>query len=132
MQTLTNIGGLLILFIYIYSIAGMMYFGEVKRTGNMNDYINFESFTSAFITLFTLATGDKWSTTMASFTKELTPNYQCLDNPDYHNYIENGVETIGCGSVSGAFGFFLSYMFIIRLIFLKLFIALIIDGFKKT
>jgi hypothetical protein len=36
----------------------MMYFGEVKRTGNINDYLNFESFSSAFITLFTVSTGD--------------------------------------------------------------------------
>ncbi len=57
-QHLVNIGGLLFLFMYIYSVIGMIYFGEVKRNGNMNDYINFESFTSAFITLFTVATVD--------------------------------------------------------------------------
>lgn len=54
MQSLANIGGLLLLIMYIYSIIGMIYFGEVKRNGNMNDYINFETFTNAFITLFTV------------------------------------------------------------------------------
>jgi len=58
MQQLANIGGLLLLFMYIYAIIGMIYFGQVKRNDSMNDYINFESFTSAFITLFTVATGD--------------------------------------------------------------------------
>lgn len=84
LQTLSNIGALLILFVYIYSIVGMMYFGEVKRTGNMNDYINFESFTSAFITMFTVATGDSWNVTMESFTKDASPDYDCIEDPDFY------------------------------------------------
>jgi hypothetical protein len=44
MHSLANIGGLLLLFMYMYSIVGVIYFGEVMRTGNMNDYINFETF----------------------------------------------------------------------------------------
>lgn len=132
MQTLSNIGGLLILFIYIYCIAGMMYFGEVKRIGNMNDYINFESFTGAFITLFTVSTGDKWSTTMASFTHGKGPNYECIEDPGYADYIAAGKVMVGCGSQWSAIAYFISFMFVIRLIFLKLFIALIIDGFKNT
>ena len=88
----------MILFIYIYCIAGMMYFGEVKRVGNMNDYINFESFTNAFFTLLSISTGDKWSTTMASFTHSKGPNYECIDDPGYEDYIENGKRNVGCGS----------------------------------
>jgi len=61
MQSLANIGSLLILMMYIYSIIGMIYFGQIKRNSSMNDYINFESFTSAFITLFTVATVDSWN-----------------------------------------------------------------------
>ena len=37
MQNLVNIGGLLLLFMYIYSIIGIIYFGEVKRNLTMND-----------------------------------------------------------------------------------------------
>lgn len=68
MQSLANIGGLLLLFMYTYSIIGMIYFGDVKRNGNMSDYINFETFGSAFITLFTVATIDTWNITLVSFT----------------------------------------------------------------
>ena len=78
MQQLANIGGLLLLFMYIYSIIGMIYFGQVKRNDSMNDYINFESFTSAFITLFTVATGDSWNYTTQSFTHDLSPNNHCI------------------------------------------------------
>jgi hypothetical protein len=40
-QSLVNIGGLLLLILYIYSIIGMIYLGEVKRNLNMTDYIGF-------------------------------------------------------------------------------------------
>jgi hypothetical protein len=86
LQTLSNIGALLILFTYMYSLVGMMYFGEVKRTGNMNDYINFEGFYSAFITMFTVATGDSWNQTMESFAKSASPQYDCIADPIYSNY----------------------------------------------
>jgi hypothetical protein len=79
MQSLANIGGLLLLMMYIYSIIGMIYFGEVKRNSTMNDYINFESFTSAFITLFTVATVDSWNYTMISFSYVLSPANECVE-----------------------------------------------------
>jgi Ion transport protein len=120
------------LFIYIYSIVGMMYFGEVKRTANMNDYINFETFTSAFITMFTVATGDSWNLTMEAFSKDASPNYDCIYDPNYTQYMDNGYRTIGCGSKNGAFAFFVSFNFIVRLVFLKLFIAVILEGYLKT
>jgi voltage-dependent calcium channel T type alpha-1H len=74
MQSLANIGGLLLLMMYIYSIIGMIYFGEVKRNSSMSDYINFETFSSAFITLFTVATVDSWNYTMISFSYVLSPS----------------------------------------------------------
>jgi len=40
----------------------------------MSDYINFETFTSAFITLFTVATVDSWNYTMISFSYVLSPS----------------------------------------------------------
>jgi hypothetical protein len=132
MQSLANIGGLLFLFMYMYGIVGVIYFGEVMRTGNMNDYINFESFSNAFVTLFTVATADSWNYTMASFTKSHAPAYDCLDDPDYSNYVENGYRTVGCGSRQGAFTFFMSFMFTVNLVFLKLFIGIILEGYKST
>jgi hypothetical protein len=83
MQSLANIGGLLLLFMYIYSIIGLIYFGETKRNLNMNAYINFESFTNAFITLFTVATADSWNYTMASFTFTNEPWNQCKVDPSF-------------------------------------------------
>jgi hypothetical protein len=90
MQQLANIGSLLLLFMYIYSIVGMLYFGNIKRRDSMNDYINFETFTSAFITLFTVATGDSWNYTTASFTYDISASNYCIKNPSYIDYVSNG------------------------------------------
>jgi hypothetical protein len=129
---LANIGGLLLLFMYIYSIIGMIYFGQLKRNDSMNDYINFETFTSAFITLFTVATGDSWNYTTQSFTHGLSPFNQCVDNPTYEDYVSNGNKMVGCSSRTSALIFFISYMFVVSLIFLKLFIAVILGGYDQT
>ena len=117
---------------YVYAIIGMLYFGSVKRNDTMNDYINFETFTSAFITLFTVATGDSWNYTTASFTYELTASNYCLQDPSYEDYVRNGRQTIGCSTKESALVFFVSYMFIVSLIFLKLFIAIILGGYDQT
>jgi hypothetical protein len=39
---------------------------------------------------------------------------------------------IGCGNTAMAFAFFVSFNFIVRMIFLKLFIAVILEGYLKT
>ncbi len=61
LHSLANIGGLLLLFIFMYAILGMILFGTVKRNGPLNDYINFENFNNAYLTLFVVATGDSWN-----------------------------------------------------------------------
>lgn len=132
MQSLANIGGLLLLMMYIYSIIGMIYFGEQKRNSTMNAYINFESFTSAFITLFTVATVDSWNYTMMSFSYVFSPANQCLENPNYQDYKDNNYEMIGCGNPQNTLAFFISFMFLVSLVFLKLFIAIILEGYKET
>jgi hypothetical protein len=61
--SLSNIGALLMLIIYMYSVLGMILLGQIKRNGLMNEYMNFENFWNAFITLFTVTTGDSWNAT---------------------------------------------------------------------
>jgi Ion transport protein len=117
---------------YIYSIIGMIYFGEVKRNGSMNDYINFENFTSAFITVFSVATLDSWNFTTESFTHGLRPDNQCIDSPTYEDYKQNGYATVGCSNRTSAFTFFISYMFTVSLVFLKLLIAIILEQYDHT
>lgn len=111
----------------------MIIFGTVKRNGLMNYYINFENFYNAFMTLFIVATGDSWNNIMEAFAIENTPLTQCIDNPSYQDIVTIGKgEAIGCGSRSLAYAYFISYMFVVNLIFLKIFIAIILEGYNDT
>jgi len=83
MKSLSNIGGLLLVFIYMYSIVGMILFGYTKRNGVMNDYINFESFPTAFLTLFIVGTADTWNYIMAAFTLHNLPQSGCSASAGY-------------------------------------------------
>ena len=90
LHSLANIGGLLLLFIFMYSILGMIVFGQVKRNDPMNSYINFENFYNSYMTLFVVATGDSWDKIMQAFAIENTPSTPCLDNPSYEDMLKFG------------------------------------------
>jgi Ion transport protein len=115
----------------MYAILGMIIFGQVMRNGVMNDYVNFETLPNSFMTLFVVATGDTWSGIMASFCFENSAITQCLESPTYADYVING-SNVGCGNVNYAWAYFLSYMFVVNLIFLKIFIAIILQGYNDT
>lgn len=132
LHSLANIGGLLLLFIFMYAVLGMILFGTVKRNLVMDDYINFEGFISSFLTLFIVATGDTWNEIMISFAIENHPSTECLDNPSYEDYVASGYNAMGCGSANLAYAYFVSYMFVVNLIFLKIFIAIILQGYNDT
>ncbi len=64
LPSLMNVGGLLLLLLYLYSILGVILFGDIKRNGILTDNLNFETFPKAFVTLFPVATGDSWDKIM--------------------------------------------------------------------
>ncbi len=67
---LVNIGALLMILIYMYSVLGMILLGMTVRNGIMNTYMNFENFFNAFLTLFTVTTADSWNAIQSSFGVE--------------------------------------------------------------
>jgi hypothetical protein len=64
LPALTNIGGLLVLFLYIFAILGVFLFAEVKLQGYLEVHANFQSFGSAFLTLLRCSTGEAWNAIM--------------------------------------------------------------------
>jgi hypothetical protein len=64
---LVNIGALLMILIYMYSVLGMILLGMTMRNGIMNTYMNFENFFNAFLILFTVTTADSWNSIQSSF-----------------------------------------------------------------
>jgi hypothetical protein len=61
LNSLSHIGSLLGVIIFMYSVLGMILFSQNKRHDIMSDYINFENFFNAFLTLFVVSTGESWN-----------------------------------------------------------------------
>ena len=82
-----NIGLLLFLLIYVYSIIGINLFGTVTIHGAMNSYANFQNFPNAFLTLIRCATGEGWNELMSAFMDERSVFMKCIYNPTYQDYL---------------------------------------------
>ena len=55
---LFNVGGILLLFIFLYSVMGVYLFATVKLQENINSLANFQSFFVAFLTVIRASTGE--------------------------------------------------------------------------
>lgn len=75
LPALLNVGGLLLLILYLYSILGMELFGDVMRNGKFNDSMNFETFSNAFFTLCAVATSDSWNLITYSAVRPYSPTF---------------------------------------------------------
>jgi len=87
LPAMMNVGGLLMLFLYMYSIMGVFLFAEVKLTGTLNEHINFQNVGIAFITLLRVATGENWHDVVASHSFKAHIWYQCIEDPSYEDYL---------------------------------------------
>jgi len=90
LKPLTNIGSLLILILYMYTIAGVILFGQVKRNGKLTDTLNFESFGNGALALFVVSTTDAWTDIAQSCLKRPSVDFDCIPSPTYDDYIQNG------------------------------------------
>jgi hypothetical protein len=61
---LTNIGGLLLLFLYIFSVLGVFLFADIQLQESLDVHANFQTFLSAFLTLLRCSTGEAWNSIM--------------------------------------------------------------------
>eukprot|EP00197_Chlamydomonas_leiostraca_P007141 CAMPEP_0202863718 /NCGR_PEP_ID=MMETSP1391-20130828/4242_1 /ASSEMBLY_ACC=CAM_ASM_000867 /TAXON_ID=1034604 /ORGANISM="Chlamydomonas leiostraca, Strain SAG 11-49" /LENGTH=470 /DNA_ID=CAMNT_0049543381 /DNA_START=24 /DNA_END=1433 /DNA_ORIENTATION=+ len=59
-----NIGSVLFLVMFIYAIAGMTLFGNVKLQANLDQHANFQTFPSAMLMMFRMLTGENWNAIM--------------------------------------------------------------------
>lgn len=129
---MANIGALLLLMIYIYSVIGVQLLGEIKRNGIITDTLNFESFTQAFCVLCALATGDTWGIIVNSLQSTRSITFQCIENPSYQDFLNAGGQPVGCGAGIPGLIYCLSFFLFVNLIFLNLFIAIVLQGFADT
>jgi hypothetical protein len=89
LPAMANIGSLLLIIILMYAILGVNLFAEVKLNGSLNEFANFQTLGTAFLTLIRVTTGEEWPKIMEALSREHSPQYQCINNPSYQDYAEN-------------------------------------------
>ncbi|XP_076012644.1 sodium channel, voltage gated, type VIII, alpha subunit b isoform X3 [Genypterus blacodes] len=123
LPALFNIGLLLFLVMFIFSIFGMSNFGYVKHGAGIDDMYNFETFGNSMIILFMITTSAGWDGLLLPIL-----NYP----PDCDVLLENaGTPATGnCGNPSVGIFFFVMYIIISFLIVVNMYIAIILENFS--
>lgn len=124
MPALFNIGLLLFLIMFIYSIVGMSAFMHVKHTAGIDDMFNFESFFNSMIILFQICTSAGWDGVLAGLMNDKPPD--CDDQPMKSS--QNG----DCGSTTLGMMFLVSYLVITFLVIINMYIAVILENFSQA
>ncbi|XP_048838672.1 sodium channel protein type 8 subunit alpha-like isoform X4 [Brienomyrus brachyistius] len=123
LPALFNIGLLLFLVMFIFSIFGMSNFAYVKREAGIDDMYNFETFGNSMICLFMITTSAGWDGLLLPIL-----NYPPDCSPDKEN---PGTTVKGdCGNPSVGIFFFVMYIIISFLIVVNMYIAIILENFS--
>ncbi|XP_067412383.1 sodium channel protein type 4 subunit alpha [Emydura macquarii macquarii] len=124
LPALFNIGLLLFLVMFIYSIFGMSNFAYVKKESGIDDIFNFETFGNSMICLFQITTSAGWDGLLNPILNSGPPDCDpTLENP--------GSSVRGdCGSPPIGICFFCTYIIISFLIVVNMYIAIILENFN--
>ncbi|XP_076615923.1 sodium channel protein type 4 subunit alpha A [Chaetodon auriga] len=124
LPALFNIGLLLFLIMFIFSIFGMSNFAYVKKEAGIDDIFNFETFGGSIICLFQITTSAGWDGLLLPMLNKEPPD--C--DPDFEN---PGTDVKGnCGNPGMGMIFFCSYIIISFLVVVNMYIAIILENFN--
>ncbi|XP_077406943.1 sodium channel protein type 4 subunit alpha A [Vanacampus margaritifer] len=124
LPALFNIGLLLFLIMFIFSIFGMSNFAYVKKEAGVDDIFNFETFGGSIICLFQITTSAGWDGLLLPMLNREPPD--C--DPDFEN---PGTDVRGnCGSPGMGMIFFSSYIIVSFLVVVNMYIAIILENFN--
>ncbi|XP_025020301.1 sodium channel protein type 4 subunit alpha isoform X1 [Python bivittatus] len=124
LPALFNIGLLLFLVMFIYSIFGMSNFAYVKKESGIDDIFNFETFGNSIICLFQITTSAGWDGLLNPILNSGPPDCDPhLENPGSHVKGD-------CGNPSIGICFFCSYIIVSFLIVVNMYIAIILENFN--
>uniref|UniRef100_A0A8C6G0G8 Sodium channel protein n=1 Tax=Moschus moschiferus TaxID=68415 RepID=A0A8C6G0G8_MOSMO len=123
LPALFNIGLLLFLVMFIYSIFGMANFAYVKREAGIDDMFNFQTFANSMLCLFQITTSAGWDGLLSPILNTGPP--YC--DPNLPN--SNGSRG-NCGSPAVGILFFTTYIIISFLIVVNMYIAIILENFS--
>lgn len=122
MPALFNIGLLLFLVMFIYSIFGMSFFMHVAHTKGIDDMFNFETFFRSMIILFQISTSAGWSDALDGLMNDEECNGTATD------FRPNG----DCGNFGQAIVFLVTYLVISFLVVINMYIAVILENFSQA
>ena len=80
---LLNVGGLLTLIIFIYSVIAMNFFSQVKLNGIMTNHLNFQTIWNSAISLFVMSTGNYFYELTHEVSIKNTLHLTCIANPTF-------------------------------------------------
>uniref|UniRef100_A0A8C2L2H9 Sodium channel protein n=1 Tax=Cyprinus carpio TaxID=7962 RepID=A0A8C2L2H9_CYPCA len=124
LPALFNIGLLLFLIMFIFSIFAMANFAYVKKQAGIDDIFNFETFGGSIICLFEITTSAGWDGLLLPILNSGPPD--C--DPDIEN---PGTEIRGnCGNPGMGIMFFCSYIIMSFLVVVNMYIAIILENFN--
>uniref|UniRef100_A0A8C1LAY5 Sodium channel protein n=1 Tax=Cyprinus carpio TaxID=7962 RepID=A0A8C1LAY5_CYPCA len=123
LPALFNIGLLLFLIMFIFSIFGMSNFAYVKKEAGIDDMFNFETFGNSIICLFMITTSAGWDGLLAPILNS---------PPDCDPDVENPGSPVrgNCGSPAVGIVFFCSYIVMSFLVVVNMYIAIILENFN--
>ncbi|KAI5609746.1 sodium channel protein type 4 subunit alpha A isoform X1 [Silurus asotus] len=124
LPALFNIGLLLFLIMFIFSIFGMSNFAYVKKEAGVDDIFNFETFGNSILCLFEITTSAGWDGLLLPILNSGPPD--C--DPDIEN---PGTSVRGnCGNPGMGIMFFCSYIIMSFLVVVNMYIAIILENFN--
>nr|XP_035134084.2 sodium channel protein type 10 subunit alpha isoform X3 [Callithrix jacchus] len=123
LPALFNIGLLLFLVMFIYSIFGMTSFPHVRWEAGIDDMFNFQTFANSMLCLFQITTSAGWDGLLSPILNTGPP--YC--DPNLPN--SNGSRG-DCGSPAVGILFFTTYIIISFLIVVNMYIAVILENFN--
>ncbi|XP_039980046.1 sodium channel protein type 4 subunit alpha B isoform X2 [Xiphias gladius] len=123
LPALFNIGLLLFLIMFIFSIFGMSNFAYVKKEAIMDDIFNFENFGNSMICLFMITTSAGWDGLLSPIMNTMP---DC--DPDFEN--PGSMVRGNCGSPAVGIVFFTTYIIMSFLVVVNMYIAIILENFN--
>ncbi|XP_040821410.1 sodium channel protein type 10 subunit alpha isoform X2 [Ochotona curzoniae] len=123
LPALFNIGLLLFLVMFIYSIFGMATFPHVREEAGIDDMFNFKTFANSMLCLFQITTSAGWDGLLSPILNTGPP--YC--DPNQPNNSDSGGD---CGNPAVGIIFFTTYIIISFLIVVNMYIAVILENFN--
>nr|AAK55437.2 Nav1.4b [Sternopygus macrurus] len=124
LPALFNIGLLLFLIMFIFSIFGMSNFGYVKKEAGIDDMFNFETFGNSIICLFMITTSAGWDGLLGPMLNSAPPD--CDPKMEHPGTYVRG----DCGNPAVGIAFFCTYIVMSFLVVVNMYIAIILENFN--